>query len=40
MRETDRLPVALLGLLAVISVATLWKPPAGRMSWALEVGPG
>jgi putative membrane protein len=35
-----RLPLALLVLLGVISAATLWAPPAGRMSWALEVGPG
>jgi len=35
-----RLPLALLGLLAIICVATLWAPPAGRTSWALEVGPG
>jgi putative membrane protein len=35
-----RFPLTLLGLLAVISVATLWAPPAGRTSWALEVGPG
>ena len=25
---------------AAICVATLWSPPAGRISWALEVGPG
>jgi putative membrane protein len=24
----------------LISAATLWAPPAGRLSWALEVGPG
>jgi putative membrane protein len=30
----------LLGLLGLICVATLWAPPAGRTSWALEVGPG
>lgn len=35
-----RFPLTLLGLLALISVATLWAPPAGRTSWALEVGPG
>ena len=40
LREHARLPLALLGLLALISVATLWAPPAGRTSWALEVGPG
>jgi putative membrane protein len=35
-----RLPLVLLGLLALISIATLWSPPAGRVSWVLEVGPG
>ncbi|HYQ16425.1 MAG TPA: DUF2238 domain-containing protein [Polyangiaceae bacterium] len=35
-----RLPLALLGVLAVISAVTLWSPPAGRTSWCLEVGPG
>jgi len=39
-REYARLPLVLLTLLAVISVATLWDPPAGRTSWFLEVGPG
>jgi len=38
--EHARLPLALLGLLAVISIATLLNPPAGRTSWFLEVGPG
>jgi putative membrane protein len=36
----DPLPKVLLGLLALICVATLWSPPAGRTSWLLEVGPG
>jgi putative membrane protein len=40
MQRSDRLPAALLGLLILISIATLWNPPAGRTSWALEVGPG
>jgi putative membrane protein len=40
LRQHARLPLALLALLAVICVATLWAPPAGRTSWALEVGPG
>ncbi|HYO96228.1 MAG TPA: DUF2238 domain-containing protein [Polyangiaceae bacterium] len=35
-----RLPLALLSLLLVICAATLWAPPAGRVSWLLEVGPG
>jgi putative membrane protein len=26
--------------LALISLLTLWAPPAGRVSWCLEVGPG
>ena len=39
-RPTDRLPVALLILLGVICVLTVWDPPAGRFSWMLEVGPG
>ena len=40
LRRHARLPLALLGLLAVISCVTLWAPPAGRTSWCLEVGPG
>ena len=40
MRAHDRLPAALLALLTVICAATLWDPPAGRVSWALEVVPG
>jgi len=40
LREHARLPLTLLGLLALISLATLWAPPAGRTSWLLEVGPG
>jgi putative membrane protein len=35
-----RFPLALLALYAVVAFATLWAPPAGRLSWALEVGPG
>lgn len=35
-----RLPLALLALAALLCVATAWAPPAGRTSWALEVGPG
>lgn len=35
-----RFPLVLLVLLLAICVATLWAPPAGRFSWALEVGPG
>ena len=40
LRRHARLPLALLGLLTLISLSTLWAPPAGRTSWFLEVGPG
>lgn len=40
LRQHARVPLALLALLGVICLATLWAPPAGRTSWALEVGPG
>jgi len=40
LRRHARLPLALAALLAVICLGTLWAPPAGRTSWALEVGPG
>jgi putative membrane protein len=40
LRRHSRLPLTLLGLLALICVLTLWAPPAGRTSWLLEVGPG
>jgi putative membrane protein len=40
LRRHARLPVVLLLLLGVICAWTLWAPPAGRTSWALEVGPG
>jgi putative membrane protein len=30
----------LLAAFVVVALATLWAPPAGRTSWALEVGPG
>jgi putative membrane protein len=40
LRQHARLPLALLGVLALVSLATLWAPPAGRTSWFLEVGPG
>ena len=35
-----RLPLVLLAVLILIAAATAWSPPAGRTSWALEVGPG
>jgi putative membrane protein len=40
LRRHARLPSVLLGLLGSICAATLWAPPAGRTSWALEVLPG
>jgi putative membrane protein len=40
LRRHARLPSVLLGLLGLVCVATLWAPPAGRTSWALEVVPG
>lgn len=35
-----RLPGVLLLLITLISVVTVWDPPAGRTSWMLEVMPG
>jgi putative membrane protein len=40
LRRHARLPLALVALLFPICVATAWSPPAGRLNWALEVGPG
>lgn len=40
LRHHARLPLVLIALLVLISVVTLWSPPAGRVSWCLEVGPG
>lgn len=40
LRAHARTPLILLGVLALVCVATLWSPPAGRVSWLLEVGPG
>lgn len=40
LRRHARLPLALMAVLAVICIATVWNPPAGRTSWCLEVGPG
>lgn len=40
MPPNRRLPPILLALAAAISLATVWNPPAGRVSWLLEVGPG
>ena len=35
-----RLPLALLSVVVVVCIATVANPPAGRISWLLEVGPG
>lgn len=35
-----KLPLALLAVLSLILIASVWDPPAGRFSWLLEVGPG
>ena len=40
LRRHARFPLTLAAVLAAICVLTLWAPPAGRTSWALEVGPG
>jgi hypothetical protein len=40
LRRHARLPLLLSAALFVISVVTVWSPPAGRTSWLLEVGPG
>lgn len=40
MRAHARLPLGLIGILLLICLATVWSPPAGRVSWALEVVPG
>jgi putative membrane protein len=36
----ERLPRILFAALALICLATVYNPPAGRFSWLLEVGPG
>jgi putative membrane protein len=35
-----RRPLVLLAVFSLVAIATIWAPPAGRTSWALEVGPG
>jgi putative membrane protein len=35
-----RLPLILLGIVVAVCIATVIAPPAGRLSWLLEVGPG
>lgn len=37
---SHRVPLTLLCVAGVLCVATSWNPPAGRLSWLLEVGPG
>jgi putative membrane protein len=39
-RAFARYPLVLLAIFFLIAVATQWAPPAGRVSWWLEVGPG
>jgi putative membrane protein len=39
-REHARTPLILLGTLLAICAVSVWNPPAGRFSWALEVVPG
>jgi putative membrane protein len=40
LRAHARFPLILMGVLALICIATVIAPPAGRTSWMLEVGPG
>lgn len=40
LKAHARLPLALLAVLSLVCLATAWSPPAGRLSWALEVVPG
>ena len=35
-----RMPLVLLAIVTVVCIATVANPPAGRISWLLEVGPG
>ena len=35
-----RIPLILLATVIAVCIATVWSPPAGRVSWLLEVGPG
>ena len=35
-----RMPLVLLAIVTVVRIATVANPPAGRISWLLEVGPG
>jgi putative membrane protein len=38
--EEGRQPLVLLAVAALVCVASVWDPPAGRFSWLLEVTPG
>jgi putative membrane protein len=40
LRAYARLPLLLLACALTVCGASLIAPPAGRFSWALEVGPG
>ena len=40
LKAHARQPLALLLVLSLVCIATLWAPPAGRTSWFLEVTPG
>ena len=35
-----RIPLVLLAIVVAVSIATVIDPPAGRINWLLEVGPG
>ena len=35
-----RLPLMLFSIVVVVCIATVINPPAGRLNWLLEVGPG
>lgn len=35
-----RIPLVLLSIVTVVCIATVIDPPAGRVNWLLEVGPG
>jgi putative membrane protein len=40
MTRRDGLPIALCCALLLLCILTALAPPAGRLNWALEVGPG
>ena len=35
-----RIPTVLLGIVLLVCLGTAYDPPAGRLNWLLEVGPG